>query len=140
MTAPSTWVNQDPSKYDVEIYLNNVFPYHVCPPPLPVFGPLNRPINRVRNYRNHDLLFLLRGSTARRDLEPSLKCTKEIAFDEDDLKEIFEYRYIMEEVPKSKYDSKAMYMIKICLKIKRSSADIGRDWDTQKSSILRLQN
>ncbi|GKC83310.1 hypothetical protein Tco_1139027 [Tanacetum coccineum] len=39
MTAPSTWVNQELGEYDFDIYLNNVHPYIVCPPPLPVFGP-----------------------------------------------------------------------------------------------------
>ncbi|GJS44929.1 hypothetical protein Tco_0595050 [Tanacetum coccineum] len=103
-------VIQDPHEYGIDINLKNFHPYPVPPPLLPVFG-LPQDQERIKNYRNNDLLFLLRGSIVRRDLEPSLMCIKAINYDEEDMEEMFEDRYGIQEVPKSEYDSDVMYMI-----------------------------
>ncbi|GJU49070.1 hypothetical protein Tco_1218625 [Tanacetum coccineum] len=110
MTSLSTWVNQDLSGYDIEIYLTNVHPYLVRPPPLPVFKPLQDQ-ERVRNYCNHNLLLLLRRNTARRNLELSLRGIRSIDYDEDNLEELHVFWSLNEEI--SRYYSDNLYAVSI---------------------------
>ncbi|GKB12204.1 hypothetical protein Tco_0846127 [Tanacetum coccineum] len=91
MTAPPDWVNQDPSEYNFNIYLDNVHMYPARPFLLLVYGPPNRLIDGIEDYRNYDLMFLQKGSTIREELEPSLNRAMAIDYNEDDMEELYGY-------------------------------------------------
>ncbi|GKB73964.1 hypothetical protein Tco_0935376 [Tanacetum coccineum] len=94
MTAPPDWVNQDPSEYNFNIYLDNVHMYPARPFLLLVYGPPNRLIDGIEDYRNYDLMFLQKGSTIREELEPSLNRAMAIDYNEDDMEELFKDGFI----------------------------------------------